>query len=230
MKRCAFLATPLLLLLTAVNPALAVDVSGSVAATSDYVFRGVSQTDESPALQVGLRLDTEAGFYGALWASNVEYGATLGTDAEIDYTLGWVGEIGTDWALDANLTRYTYPGTRSGFQLDYSELIGTITWKQRGYAVLGYSNDVFASGHDGTWVQIGTRLPLAEAWTLDASVAHYQLEDALADSYQYASLGVVWTRRAFSVRGTGHLTSDSAESMFGDVAKPRLEIAAAWTF
>lgn len=228
MKR--FLPLPALFLLCLAPQANALEFSGSVTATSDYVFRGVSQTDEGPALQLGLRLDTDSGIYGALWASNVDYGDTVGSDAEVDYTLGWAGGLGADWALDANLTRYTYPGTRSGFDLDYSELVGSLTWKQRWYGVLGYSNDVFASGEDGTWIQLGVRLPLAEAWSLDASVAHYALEDALADSYQYASLGVVWTRGALSVRGTGHLTSDTAETLFGDIGKPRVEVAAAWTF
>lgn len=211
-------------------PAQAMDFSGSVTATSDYIFRGVSQTQEEPALQLGLKLAAESGFYGALGASNVDYGDAIGSDAEVDYILGWSGEPAQDWALDVNATYYTYPGTRAGIDLDYVELIGTLTWQQRWFGVVGYSTDVFASGEDGTWLQVGGRLPVAEAWTLEASVAHYALDAALADSYAVALLGLIWTRDAFSVRGTGHLTSDSAEDLFGEVGRPRFELAAAWTF
>ena len=218
------------LLAVATAPAHAADVSGSVTATSDYVFRGVSQTLEDPALQLGLKLAFEPGWYGAVWASNVDYGDAIGSDAEVDYTLGWGGSVSDDWALDVNATYYTYPGTNAGIDLDYAELIGTVTWQQRWFGVVGYSNDVFASGEAGTWLQFGGRFALAEAWALEASVAHYALDDALADSYQVAALGVTWIHDAFSVRGTGHLTSDSAEDLFGAVGKPRLELAAAWSF
>ena len=211
-------------------PARALEATGSVTATSDYVFRGVSQTLEEPALQIGVKLAGESGLYGALWASNVDYGNAIGSDAEVDYTLGWGGNLSEDWALDVNGTYYTYPGTRAGIDLDYAELIGTVTWRQRWFGVVGYSHDVFASGEAGTWLQFGGRFALAEDWVLEASVAHYALDDALSDSYQVAALGVTWTHDAFSVRGTGHLTSDSAEDLFGSVGKPRFELAAAWSF
>ena len=60
-------------------------VTFNVGLTSDYVFRGVSQTDESPALQGGV--DVSSGiFYGGLWASNVDFYDS--TDAEIDAYVG----------------------------------------------------------------------------------------------------------------------------------------------
>lgn len=228
MKNRFLLLAPLLLLPAV--PAQALDVSGSATATSDYVFRGISQTGGDPALQAGLRLAATGGFYGALWASHVDYGDAIGSDAEVDYTLGWSGQLATGWSLDANVTRYTYPGTQAGLELDYNELVTTLTWNDRWYGVLGYSNDVFASGGNGTWLQAGARWPVANAWTFDAALAHYELDDVLSDSYQVATVGVTWTRGAFSARGTGHLTSDSAEDLFGDVGKPRFEFAAGWAF
>ena len=60
-------------------------ISWSVAATSDYVFRGASQTDEGPALQAGLTYTAPAGFYVGAWASNVDFGSG-GPNVELDTT------------------------------------------------------------------------------------------------------------------------------------------------
>lgn len=96
MKNHFLLLTPLLLLPAV--PAQALDGSGSATATSDYVFRGISQTAGDPALQAGLRLATGNGFYGALWASNIDYGDAIGSHAKVDYTLGWSGPLTSDSA------------------------------------------------------------------------------------------------------------------------------------
>jgi len=210
--------------------ASASDFSGSVAVTSEYVFRGVSQTQGDPAVQLGLKLAFEPGWYVSTWGSNVDYGSTLGSDAEVDYVVGWAGTLSPHWALDLNLTRYTYPGTRDEFELDYNELIGTLTWGGRWFGVLGYSNDVFATDQSGTYLQLGARMPLSDAWTLEGSLAHYALGSAYADDYQHATLSAIYTRGQLSVRINGHVPSDSAEELFGDVGEPRLEVSATYSF
>ena len=117
------------------------DASGNVALTSDYVFRGVSQAAEDPAIQAGLKLQhVPSGIYGAAWGSNVDYGDAIGSNAELDLVLGWRHAFGDDLALDLNLTRYTYPGTNDEFDLDYNELIGTLTLRQNYGLQVGWSN------------------------------------------------------------------------------------------
>ena len=43
--------------------ASAIELGGDITITSDYAFRGISQTEEAPALQGGLSLTDESGFY-----------------------------------------------------------------------------------------------------------------------------------------------------------------------
>ena len=40
---------------------------------SQYVFRGISQTDEKPAVQGGFDLGHKSGFYVGTWASNISW-------------------------------------------------------------------------------------------------------------------------------------------------------------
>ena len=106
--------------------AQALDFSGSAALTSDYVFRGISQTQGNAAPQLGARLVLDSGFYGALWGSSVDYGDAAGSDAEVDLVAGWNRTFAGRWNLDVNLTRFTYPGTRAPLNLDYNEVIATL--------------------------------------------------------------------------------------------------------
>ena len=51
----------------------AADITGNVGLTTDYVFRGISQTDEKPAIQGGLDYAHSSGAYAGVWASNVDF-------------------------------------------------------------------------------------------------------------------------------------------------------------
>ena len=100
-------------------------LSVSLAATTDYVFRGVSQTDGGPAFQAGLTYTSPFGVYAGVWGSNVDFGGTGGF--ETDYFVGWNTDLSDSWNLDLGVTRYTYSGD-GGFSGDYDEVIGKITW------------------------------------------------------------------------------------------------------
>ena len=97
-----------------------VQVSGSAALTSDYVWRGSSQSDGDPAVQAGAKISIPSGWYASVWGSNVSFKPDNGARSEFDLVAGWSGALAPDWTLDANLTRYVYPGT--GRALDWTEL------------------------------------------------------------------------------------------------------------
>lgn len=86
--------------------------SFNLAGTSDYVFRGISQTDNDPALQGGA--DFAWGIlYAGVWASMVDFGGLPPADAEVDWYGGikptWESPLGT-MNLDFGVIYYSYPG------------------------------------------------------------------------------------------------------------------------
>ena len=108
-------------------PAQAEELSlgASAALTTDYVFRGISQTAENPAVQASL--DASYGiFYLGAWGSNLDFGGNgFGGDIaniEIDYYAG----ITPEWkgiSFDIGGIYYTYPGAFDpGTEFDYFEL------------------------------------------------------------------------------------------------------------
>ena len=50
--------------------------AGNVALTTDYRYRGITQTFNDPALQGGFVLSHETGLYAGVWGSNVDFGGT----------------------------------------------------------------------------------------------------------------------------------------------------------
>jgi uncharacterized protein (TIGR02001 family) len=110
-------------------------VTWSLAATTDYVFRGVSQTDEGPAFQAGLTYTAPFGLYVGAWGSNVDFGdpdpeaGVRGVDTELDLFVGYSYDFNDSWNLDVSALRYTYHGQSDGVDSgDYMEYIAKVTW------------------------------------------------------------------------------------------------------
>lgn len=118
-----------------VSPAMAQDeaasepitVSGSVGLVSDYRFRGVSQTDKEMAVQGGITVSHESGFYVGTWASNLAgWGTFGGSNMELDVFGGYTADLG-GVSLDVGLTWYMYPGglDTTDFAEPYVKLSGS---------------------------------------------------------------------------------------------------------
>lgn len=217
-------------LLGAAPAASAFDLSGSAALTSDYVLRGISQTQGDATPQLGAKLTLDSGVYVAAWGSRVDYGPALGTDAEVDLSAGWNRTFGERLNLDVNLTRYFYPGTREPAYLDYNEVIATLTLDQRWWTMLAWSDDVFATGQRGVYVEVGAKFPLGDAFRFETIAGHYDLDDAYAASYHRAQLSAIYTVGKVDLRASGHWTGGDAERIFPGVAGSRFEIAAMLNF
>ena len=113
MKRLG-LAT--LALLTPAGVAEAGEFTANVSMVSDYVFRGVSLTDGSPAIQGGFDWAHDDLFYAGTWASNITDGVELDLYAGVTPT---TGPITWDFAI----TGYFYPGAEDeAAEFDYIEL------------------------------------------------------------------------------------------------------------
>jgi uncharacterized protein (TIGR02001 family) len=90
-----------------------ITITGNVALTSDYRFRGVSQSAGDIAIQGGITVSHASGFYIATWASSIGNTATYG-HTELDLFGGWTGEVTPGLTLDAGLLYYAYPNGHLG--------------------------------------------------------------------------------------------------------------------
>jgi uncharacterized protein (TIGR02001 family) len=102
-------------------------VAANVALTTNYVWRGVSQTAEEMALQGGFDYAHASGFYIGTWGSNVNFGDTGPVSAytraqlELDVYAGYkFSGAGVNW--DVGAIRYMYPGADDSFKYDFTEV------------------------------------------------------------------------------------------------------------
>ncbi len=109
-------------------PPPAITVSGSASIASDYRFRGVSQSDREMAVQGGITIAHNSGFYIGTWASNLAgWGTFGGANMELDLIGGYKAELAENATLDVGLTWYMYPGgaDKTNFAEPYANLTGT---------------------------------------------------------------------------------------------------------
>ncbi|ANY20914.1 Bacterial protein of unknown function (Gcw_chp) [Tsuneonella dongtanensis] len=105
-----------------------VSVSGSVTLVSDYRFRGVSLSGGDPAVQGGITVTHESGFYIGTWASSIDDGGTdIYGDMELDVFGGWSGDLAEGVGLDVGLLLYAYPTNAAGVKAQYWEPYATIS-------------------------------------------------------------------------------------------------------
>ena len=81
--------------------------SANVALTSDYYFRGISQTNNDGAIQGGFDWSHDSGVYAGVWASNVAFGST---NIEADTYIGYGNEV-SGFGYDLGWIRYNYNDT-----------------------------------------------------------------------------------------------------------------------
>ena len=99
--------------------------SANVALTSEYRFRGVDLSGGDVAVQGGLDLGHESGFYVGTWASTLDNDTVGYGDIELDVYGGWSGDVGEGVALDVGVIGYLYPDAGPG-DFDYVEFYSSL--------------------------------------------------------------------------------------------------------
>lgn len=91
----------------------AITISANVALTTDYRFRGVSLSGGDPAIQGGITVTHESGFYASVWSSSLKSTPVNGSQ-ELDLIAGWSGKLTSALKLDAGMLYYVYPNGHVG--------------------------------------------------------------------------------------------------------------------
>jgi uncharacterized protein (TIGR02001 family) len=186
----------------------------NAAATSEYMFRGISQTDDHPAIQAGAGYSFSNGLYVGGWVSNVDFGAAdQDTDAEIDTYIGWNGDLGPT-NLDVQLVRYNYVGEPDGVDYAYNELIGKLTFAENYSATLGYTNDYLNTSTDSIYAALGGSWEVGAGVNLTAGLGYTTVQGP-EDGYLDYSVGANRDFGPVNI-GLGYIgTDNTAEDLFG---------------
>lgn len=181
--------------------------SANTALVSDYVFRGVSQSDEKPAFQGGFDATHESGVYAGIWGSNIDFNESGGVDGpslEVDVYGGYSGSI-NDISYDVGVIYYHYPGADDTLDYDFFEgsiAIGYDFGKFSTSASVNYSPEYFGESGDAQYYALNVDVPLMKDLSLSAHVGRQEIDDNDAfgfDDYTDWSLGLNYTLEGFDM-------------------------------
>jgi uncharacterized protein (TIGR02001 family) len=169
--------------------------------TTDYVWRGVTQSDGDAAAQLGAEVNFESGFHAGLWGSTVDIdnGADRQRDTEVIYYLGYAHDLDSRWTLGANIVAYTYPGQSGAVDYGYEELIVSANFKDRAWFEYAYSPDLYNSGASAQNVELYTEWPAGKHLVVGAGAGYYDVSDLVGTGYGYWELGVTWPISRFDL-------------------------------
>ncbi|MFY7864082.1 TorF family putative porin [Roseateles sp.] len=116
----------------AAAPAAASPLSFNISLTSDYRYRGISQSRLQPALQGGADYAFDSGFYLGTWASTIKWIKDApyngGASAEIDVYGGYKTEITSGLTMDVGVLSYVYPSNDLKPSANTTEVYGALSF------------------------------------------------------------------------------------------------------
>ena len=196
--------------------------SAYVTLTTDYVFRGISQTNEGPAVQGGFDFHHDIGIFLGIWASNVEFPMDAAQynprDIELDLYVGFERSFARHWSANVSLVRYTYPD--SSFNFDYTEVGAGIGYRNLVFVNIAHTNDYFSLGTKATDYELAGLYPLARGFEIGATLGAFDIADFIG-TYLYWNAGVSKNLDRFTFDVRYHNTDSDAKNALGNLAGDR---------
>lgn len=170
------------------------ETSGNIALTSNYVWRGQTQSDSEFAVQGGFDYVAPM-FYAGAWASTVD---DFGIDAssELDLYAGFTPSLGPV-TFDIGTIMYFYPNT--DVDSDFIELkvgasyspIEPLSLRVAAYS----SNDYLATGGDSLFLEFAAGYTITEAFSVSGGFGNFD-QDTLGN-YETWNLGGTFSFHGF---------------------------------
>lgn len=191
--------------------------SGNVTLTSDYVFRGISQSSGNAAIQGGLDYSHSSGLYLGTWASSVgwieDFQGYGSGSMEIDVYGGFRGGIGdTGLTYDVGAIQYMYPGTRfngttTPTSADTSEIYAGLGWKWFTAKYSYYVSDEvfgFANADGSDYLDISASFPIGDTGlTIGAHWGTFSFKNNAAQDYDDWKISATYDMGKLGGLGSG---------------------------
>lgn len=196
--------------------AAAADLTANAAATTNYIWRGVTQTDNAAAVQGGIDWGHDSGLYVGTWLSNVDFSGAGGRKGyEMDVYAGFGGEAGS-LGYDLGVITYQYPmepeinftelylsGTMSvvTIGLNYTVDAGSFNDAEKNPAAVGVfeTGDLYVYGSLDFPTQAGDISLYAGSYMFDQDGKDYSATGgANVGSIDYVHYGASWSKGDFT--------------------------------
>lgn len=173
-------------------------VTGNFGLTTDYIFRGISQSQHKPAVSGGIDYTHASGLYAGTWFSNQEWvdvGAYK-TNSSLEWDLygGYRGTVASDIGYDVGIIHYEYPGdgVAGAPSPDTTEVYLGASWKflsvKYSHTVskyfVGWTGAASASTRGTGYLELNGNYDLGDGWGVLGHVGHQSVKH---DNFNNAS-------------------------------------------
>lgn len=191
------------LALAAALPAQAQEASSTLSfnasLTSDYRYRGISQSRLKPALQGGLDYAHASGFYLGAWGSTIKWIKDIpGGDAgyELDLYGGYKTEISKGLTLDLGLLSYVYPSNKLNPSANTTELYAALSY---GPVTAKYSHAVTntfgnADSKNSGYLDLSASFELTDGWMLAPHLGHQKIRGPVGGAASYTDYSLTLSK------------------------------------
>jgi uncharacterized protein (TIGR02001 family) len=171
------------------------EVSYNAAVTTDYRYRGISQSRLKPALQGGADyVNNPSGFYAGTWLSTIHWIKDAGGDGNVEWDIygGKKGEIAPGISYDVGGLYYFYPSNSLPTSANTFELYGQVGY---GPAYIKYSHattNLFGTPDSkrSGYLDVGANVEIGTGLVLNLHVGHQSVKNNSAFSYTDYKIGV----------------------------------------
>lgn len=203
-------------------------LSGNFTIASEYIYRGIGQTNRKPALQGGFDYAHSSGLYAGIWGSNISWLSDIGgisSSVELDVYGGYKGNITDDLSFDVGVLTYNYPGTYpAGFvDADTTEVYLGLGWQWLS-AKYSHTTSSHIFGWTGTggektrgsgYLELNASYDLGDGWGINGHIGHQRIKHNSDASYTDWKLGVT-KELAVGTLGLAYVDTNAK----GDVGEP----------
>ena len=143
-------------------------LTGNAAATSNYIWRGVTQTNDDAAVSGGVDYSHATGIFFGAWNSSLGGGNQYEQDIYGGYAFS-LGPVD----MQTGLTRYIYP-VNSNAKLDFGELFVNATYSLFNAGVAITTDKESAATAQDIYINVGAEFELKKGLNLAATIGNIQ--------------------------------------------------------
>lgn len=141
-------------------------LSYNIAATNNYIWRGVSQSNKEAAVQGGIDY-TNSTFYAGVWGSNVDFGSDA--SLEVDLYAGVKPTVG-NWSFDFGAIYYAYPDEDD---LNFGELKAGFS-HPLGKGTIGAAIYTDWETLENPYYELNAAYPVSDKWSVSGAIGKYE--------------------------------------------------------
>jgi uncharacterized protein (TIGR02001 family) len=196
-------------------------IGGDISLTSDYIFRGVSQSNGRAAAQLDVHASTAGGTFIGAFGSTLETIGHLNSEYEIEPYIGHRFDLSPSWSVTLTAVQYSYHHRHQAFSNDYQEIGAAVAYLDRWtVSVAAAPNAVLYAGpyrlgrYPAYVADASGQLPLIGRLFATAGIGYYSVTGPEGIAYVYGNAGLAFEYRAWRVDAGYYVTADRAQRLY----------------